>query len=666
MGIGGRRQKTADWEPGTLEKTRKAIGEIEPLEAEFMAKKLGGEVMYERSESSEQGSSQARTPKRPAAISSSRGASSSSSSAKSKSGGTMSNQTQTQSTQVYRRRIKNDLPPVPPRFAAEIDKLMMSSEYKIKPNYGFFNFIRKFQKNGTEKIIPEFYEITLKNYIDNIESFITVIKTMIQVAPSTYKSKIANGTDSKFKFLRMVAGWTMQSIRLAYIELQDIQEPLLVADLIPLIKSIYRPLMSIYYYGDTKIPKLIKEIYADEVAYADAPKEKLSSLAKEAITQWLYLNTEVIHKLYPLLMRMCSDSYEVYPTFFSTRIADILQFIGLHKFDLLLPEKQKEEIKEKPAEKPVVREVRGKYDEIVKTGIDLLERLFPQAGFKNLDSRPDLFPYFQPLYEFEDGFNVLSPANPLQVTVVLLRILEDFFQGCRNIEFVVSEKQNAGAIQADTILRVLDDWSAYRETLFENMYCKPLVNLVNSAYSQPGYEKSAYGKKTISSLLWQTKFHFFPSFKFTQLLLERPSDDSKYPHLSTRTDFVRKYLSSIIVECDSVRATRGVVQGVKNPWAHYKFDIPNEISKRLDVLLGAQNTSETTNANNANLLKYTLCIMSVLDWWINNESSPAYSADPMNIYRISREDGKPEFSVPERTDQNKLFADAIKAAYQKK
>lgn len=58
--------------------------------------------------------------------------------------------------------------------------------------------------------------------------------------------------------------------------------------------------------------------------------------------------------------------------------------------------------------------------------------------------------------------------------------------------------------------------------------------------------------------------------------------------------------------------------------------------------------------------------MAVLDWWINNDSSPAYTADPMNIYRISKEDGKPAFSVPERTDQNKLFAEAIKAAYQKK
>ena len=43
---------TADWAPGTLDKTRKNIGEISDKDAADMAKKLGGEVLYERSASS--------------------------------------------------------------------------------------------------------------------------------------------------------------------------------------------------------------------------------------------------------------------------------------------------------------------------------------------------------------------------------------------------------------------------------------------------------------------------------------------------------------------------------------------------------------------------------------------------------------------------------------
>lgn len=37
----------------------------------------------------------------------------------------------------------------------------------------------------------------------------------------------------------------------------------------------------------------------------------------------------------------------------------------------------------------------------------------------------------------------------------------------------------------------------------------------------------------------------------------------------------------------------------------------------------------------------------------------------MHIWRVNPSDNKPQFSVTERNDQNKLFADAIRASYQK-
>lgn len=647
-----KKPKTADWEPGTLDQTRKAIGKIDPEEAKAMTKVLGGEIMYEKTNNSSFSQNKQNTKN---------------------TGRIIRNTTSTQQTKTAQqtssvpktRKIKEELPIVPQKLSSQIDKLMMSEEYKIKPNYGLFNFIKLFQKNGTEQISTEFCSITLKLHIDNIEAFITVIKTLIQMAPSSYKAKIASGTESKFKFLRMVAGWKIQGIKLAYIELADLPKPFIATDLINYVRQVYKLLLQIYYYGETKIPKLIKEIYSDEASYKDAPQDRLSALAKEAITQWLYIQNEVIKKLYPLLMRMCSDTYIEYPDFFKQNISDILKFLGLHKFDLLLPEKPKEEIKEvKEVKKaPVVK--KGVKDATVTTGLSLLNKLFPQAGFDKLDSHPDLYPYFQPLYKFNDGFNVLSPENPLQVTVVLLKIIEDLFQGLRNIELVppqvnLSEKNN------DDLFTIFDEWTSYRETVFERLYCTPLNDFVNQLYSQNDFDTTQFGKKLLTSLLWQTNYHFLPSFKFEQLLLERPTDESKVRPLFFRTDYLRKYFTETSTQCDAASSTKGIVANVKNPWAHYKFDIQNEVSKRLDVLLGAKNTTKNTHANNANLIKYTLCIISVLDWWINNPDSPAYATSPMHIYRISEEDGKPVFSVPERTDQNKLFAEAIKASYQKK
>ena len=301
--------KTADWEPGTLDKTRKNIGLIDEKEAAVMAKKLGGEVLYEKTTSSSSASSSGATHGQGRIVRNTSGGGS---------GGSGSGSSKPNTTyQAPRKHIREDLPPVSKKVNNLIDKLMMSPEYKIKPNYGIFNFIRTLQKNGTEKVLPEFYQYKMKKDIEHMETFITVCKTLIQMAPATYKSKIVNGGDVKFKFLRMIASWGMSGIKAEYATLENAPGQILACDLIQYTKAIYKPIITIYYYGNNKIPKLIKEIYNDQAAYPDAPKDKLSTMAKQAITEWLYIDTEIIKKMYPLLMRMCSDTFESYPEFFS-------------------------------------------------------------------------------------------------------------------------------------------------------------------------------------------------------------------------------------------------------------------------------------------------------------------------------------------------------------
>lgn len=660
--------KTANWEPGTLDKTRQAIGNIDKEEAIKMTKILGGEIMYEKSDST-----------MPSRASSSKGAiirnPPPSSSAQSK-----TNETSSEDASPSVVKNQESLIEISAKVNSQVDKLMMSNEFQIKPNYGPFNFIKYFMQNGREQVITDFCISTLKTNIDVLQNFITNIKTIIQISPSTYKTKIAKKNDAKFRLLRMVADWSIQQVKLAYIDLINLPSPYTVANLLPYTRQLFRLVIQLYYYGETKVSKLIKEIYADECVYPDAPRTKLSELSKDSITDWLYIQEGIIKRMYPLLMRMCSTTFEYYPEFYRAKVSDILKFVGLHKYDLLLADKEKpktdatsetpnsnennssEENNENPETSKKPELIRGVKDSYVTTGISLLEQLFPQAGFNELEKHPDLYPYFQPLYRFEDGFNVLNPENPIQITVVLMRIIEDFFKGCRNIQFVQTEETNSKD-GADSMNKILDDWIGYREIIFEKLYCEPLNDLVNQSYSQIDFEKTQFGKKLLTSLLWQTNYHFLPSFQFDRLLLERPSDESPLPPLYKRTDFARKFLTSVVIQCDAMSSTKGTVSLVKNPWNHYKFDVQNEVSKRVDILLGARNKTENTNATNANLLKYTLCVVSVLDWWLNNPESPAYSTSPTHIYRISTEDGKPQFSTKQRSDQNRLFAEQIRAAY---
>lgn len=128
-----KRAKEADWAPGTLDRTRKAIGDIDPITAEVMSKKLGGEVMYERSVNAS--SSIGRSTKGTGRIMRQTTGGSSGSSGNN-AGGTKSQPEQHHGTGSRKRQ--EELPVVSPKLNAMLNKLMMEDEYGIKPNYGLF------------------------------------------------------------------------------------------------------------------------------------------------------------------------------------------------------------------------------------------------------------------------------------------------------------------------------------------------------------------------------------------------------------------------------------------------------------------------------------------------------------------------------------------------
>ena len=656
-------------EPGTIDRTRRNIGAIGKDEAEALSKKLGGEILQERSVPSTTPMPTRKSYATSPSVKAS-GLSSADIAAKSAALTATSNLSNKPSTTVNqivttpKKKTEDGLPELPAHDLKLIDKLMMSDEYSIKQSWGPLTFLFRLSPKNREKITKRFTNYTMQKHVEHMQVFITTLKSFMITAPDSYKVKIASDSDLKFKFLRTVGKWQLRDIKVIAIDFEHAQETT-VAMLVPFTKAIYRQLLTVYYIGEQQVPALIKDVYNDLTAYPDADLKKLQQLAKQGITEWLYVHNQIIKGMYPLLMRMCTSQYEAFPQFFTDQIANILQFLNLTKFDLLLPEKKKKQedpkaAAEKEKKKQEEQHVAGKKDELVNTGLKILEQLFPEAGFSHLDNHPDMYPYFQPLYNFGDGFNVLHPENGLQVTVVLLRIIEDLLQGCRNIDFNFGADEKLSALK-DNINTAMSEWASYREDLFDKRYGDYLRNFVNQLYSQNDWDKSQYGKESLTNILWRTKYYFLPNFNFTQILLNKPNNDNPYKPLAARTDYMKTSLSLIVKRIDENAEGQKPVLGVMNPWERYQFDIPNTISKRLDVLLGAKRQTNTS-ATNANLIKYTLCIVSVLDWWINNPQSPAYTTNAMHIYRISEKDGGPAFSAPVRSDQNQLFAAAVKRA----
>ena len=345
-----KRPPQAVFEPGTLDNTRKNIGVLDAEEAAKMQKVLGGEVFTEKSAPIDY----SKLPKKAVdhrAYSPATGHTSYSVSAGNTNASTSApNPKKAQASAPAPKKIKHvaDLPSISQKDNQLIDRLMMSAEYGIKKNYGVFNFIRPFIKDGTERVLPGFCEITLKNHIDHIQNFITVVKTMIQNSPDTYKSKISNESDNKFKFLRKVATWNTRDIKLGYIDLDSKDKVTLVSELVPFVKAVYKQVITIYFLGDSTITQMIKDIYNDIMKYPKANKDKFQMLSKQAITEWVYIHSQVIAGLYPLLMRMVGTPFCAYPKFFTQELSAILKFVDLKKFDLLQKRKKsKQKIKQK-------------------------------------------------------------------------------------------------------------------------------------------------------------------------------------------------------------------------------------------------------------------------------------------------------------------------------
>ena len=658
----------AIYEPGELDKVRKNLGDISPEEAMRVASVLGGEIGIEKTPqydnfSKGRGVYVKTKQDRPIVTRS-----------------TVSSYAGNEK-QVEPFQKTLTLPNISSKDKTMIDKLMASPEYKIKRPQNFINFILSIGKLP-DRVSADFISITLLNYIGHIQKFTSCVKRLMSAGSDIYKEKIKTIFSPKYKMLNFVTQIDLNTTQDLYKQLQKTPKQITVTRLIPFIKSIFKPLLTLYFLGEKRITSYIKTAYAEIAPDSKIPDETLLQYTNEACSEWIYINGQVIKGLYPLLLRMCGTEFVSYPKFFNSKISKILEFLDMTKFDLILPDDKKvkenalelkslssEEVSEGgdienpettneniTSEKTEETKEVGKEKEslsVVLQGLDLLERIFPAAGWKNLGDE-DLFPYFQPLYQFNDGFNLLSPKNPMQVTIILVRILEDFFQACRHINFSLDKDPDFESYR-DNLSDVFSEWSLYREVLFDKDYLTELKEYVNQIYSEANFKKLPYAKKKLSNMQWQIKNMFLPHLSFDLVFMERPNKDGTYKPLQLRVEYLKAIFSTLVSRVDGPSKD---ISGAPNILERYHFDIPNVISKRVDVLLGGR---KSKNGTNLNLLKYTLSIIYVLDWWINNENSPAYEVDNEIPYRISLDDGTPVFSVPTRSDQNNLFIKSVKS-----
>ncbi|GMO42165.1 MAG: hypothetical protein Pg6C_03470 [Treponemataceae bacterium] len=665
----------AVYEPGELARTREKLGVLDAEEAKIIAQKLGGVVGVEKAapinveaikkvrKLQERGNSEGRRepskPRQPSKITGSA--------------------VQTPSAPVSKRAA---LPALAPKERAKMELVMMSNEFQIKQSYGIFNFFYFLMKNRPNTVLNSYVKRTIHRHITRIQAFNETIFEILQLAPESHRQKVMNPEELRHKLMKKFAGWPklLDDIKKLSTDVDVSSDQATVEMLVPIIRAFYKMFAQVLYLGETRVTAIFKAEFDELSSYPDAKKKELIQYMKTVISEWQYIYDKAIIGMYPLLMRMVStECYESANDFFMSDAARILPFLGITKYDVLVADKKQsadnlseevkvEKAKLEEAEKAEKAEKAKQEEEkqrerfkLVQTGFKLLEVMFPGAGWRgislSIDSvAVDMFPYFQPIYQFPDGMNLLAPENPVQIIIVLIRILEDFFRGCRNIEFNLPAE--IAQTKNDSFAVAIAEWMSYREVLFEKNYATDLKDYVNNAYSKSEFSHSAIGKKLMYNLLWQTKQYFLPFFKIDSLPMEKPSRDVTLKSLCARIDFLRDIFAVLAEKIDAASRTRDAIPEIPNAWEKYKFDIDNAVSMRLDVLLGAKKNSPM--AVNASIVKYTAAVIAVLNWWINDESSPARNQDDFKLYRTSSDDGKPVFSVDLRNDTEDLFKRNLK------
>jgi hypothetical protein len=548
------------------------------------------------------------------------------------------------------------LPSIPEKDLQAMNQLMADKQYRIKQFSGFMHTDR------TDRVNSDFILYTLNDYLGHIQNCVSSTLKMLPYGDNTeFIAQLAKEDPVAARFMSVVCSVDLRRLSTILSSLQANSHEISVSQLCPFIKLLYQSLIKVFYLGIAGVTREYRQVYTyitNIVVPADP--EILKEQVSIAIREWNYIFDTVFPGLYPLVLRMSAPSMMTSYQLFFTNGSKVLSWLKVQPSEVLVAKDLSAEPIEPKVRKPdpnaEVSVPPAQYPETVADGLAVLELFFPEAGWSSLESMPDLCPYFQVMLQLNDGFTQIAPENPLHQAFILFWILEELFQGLRLIKFEplvpVSSQDDI-----EDINKILEEWIRYQETVFDKSLSLELKAYTHQIYTQPDFHKTPYGRKLLSNMYTLTKSMFLPHFNIQMYGSARLIKDDRLPPFYIRTARLRRvlerYYEAIHDAPPESEANGTAVPGVQNPWDPYKFDIANPLSKRLDALCGGKHSRMKTNAT---LIRYTLSILHVLDWWINDRTSFAYREPPVHLYRtIEPGSSVPAFGVTVRADVDELF-----------
>ncbi|HCC38301.1 MAG TPA: hypothetical protein DEQ14_12255 [Treponema sp.] len=688
--------------PGELSRVRGKLGALDVDEAKRMAKILGGEVGYERSEEEETARKPPKTRREKVELIVKGRASSGRSGRRIDLGEAHESEEQKSSRPASAASKKDvaDDPSVRLKMSylerVKMDRYAALPEFDIKNSLQALISLISVFGDPPDYVNPLFVTKRISEYYRRVEQLVNSTRTLFPRNNAKRGERVKKTSPFVFAILDTIRYWNIERITAEMAKIQSHPRSVKVAEFADILRAVYRPLfileqldMELHIRGAYKT--LYKVLYIENPAVDQ--KEKYQEHIRIALSAFSDIRKNVHYLLYPLLMKLLSDRWLPYERFFVERRRRFMAFLKVTEADRIgVPEENvqqtesgnleavREDVKKEQEEaaaepEPVMEEdpddpavierkareaAREAEQKALDKGLAAMEMLFPKAGWDRLTTFPDLYPYFADTLKLKRGYELLAPTDPMQLTAILMHLIEEFFFAIRYVTFGTVTGSDGNPVRVEDYLgSMINNWQRYISDSFGKDYLPRLSEYCQMLEQSFESRNSAFARRTMNELHWAKRLYYLPYYKF-ETIGPPPFQKRDTTPIYGEVRLLRKYLTAVAAGIEQGNRLGGAnsqapCDGIDNPWEPYNFEIPNLISMRLDMLLSPG------KRNNAALIFFCLSTVVVLDHLLNDESSWAYDGRPGFLFRSVNNEGRiPLFGVETKLDADLIFKMTLK------
>ena len=582
----------------------------------------------------------------------------------------------------------------------KMDQVAGQMTFEIKSPLQVLTSILSFFKEPADNVNPRFVTVRLNEHYNKIERLVTTTRNLFPKSNKKRNHQLKRASPFVYKILDTIRSWDIEQIARNIAELQSHPRTVKINDFADVLRGIYRPLFILDDLNPENIKSAFKLVY--KVLYIESPmeaKDKYQNIIRNIIAFLGEIRRSVQFGLYPMLMKLISSRYISYERIFIERRRRFMAFLNITDAEQLNSEDlsvqqiesidmesiQKEvaeeemnendieddddvdipDIEEDPDDPKVIErlakeEAEKAQQKAMDQGKSALESLFPKAGWDKLEEYPDLFPYFANIYNLKNGYELIARTDPVQQVAVLLHILDDLFIGMRYVNFGTVTNPDGKIVRlSEELIETLNNWRSFIQDSYSRNYLPRLMEFCRMLENSKESRSTPYAKKIINELHWIKRLYFLPYYKF-ESIGPPPFSKSDVLPIYSEVRKLRVNLTAIAKGIEMGMRTGGAANkspcaGINNPWETYNFQVPNPVSKRLDLMLPPERRI------NATIIFFSLSAITLLDHIVNNENSWAYDNRPGPLFRSIKEEGViPLFGVDEKIDADQLFKEMLK------